>query len=87
MNQRGESKLKSFQNFPKNLNLKSRAKVKFYCSHKNLDSRDGQETKSVGTLISFQEKCSIPPFVENIQFKALLDTGSTISAINSQTLK
>lgn len=29
----------------------------------------------------------IPLFVENIQFKALLDTGSTISAINSQTLK
>lgn len=87
MNQRGQSKLKNFQNFPRNLNLKSRAKVKFYRSHKNVDSRDGQETNSVGTLISFQEKCSIPLFVENIQFKALLDTGSTISAINSQTLK
>lgn len=44
-------------------------------------SGDGRRTESVDAL------CSIPLFVQNVQFNALLDTGSIISTINSETWK
>lgn len=44
------------------------------------------EMESRDALISFKEKCSIPVFVQSARFNALLDTGSAISAINSETL-
>ena len=45
-----------------------------------------QEMESRDALVSFKEKCSIPVFVQTARFNALLDTGSAISAINSETL-
>ena len=38
-------------------------------------------------MISYADKCSIPLFIKTSKFQALLDTGSSISAINATFLK
>lgn len=38
-------------------------------------------------IISFADKCSIPLFIKTLKFQALLDTGSSLSAINAKVLK
>ena len=48
------------------------------------NGKGGHSRASVDAMVNFEDKCYVPVYLQHCRFNALLDTGSSISAINSE---
>jgi hypothetical protein len=49
------------------------------------NGRGGHTRASVDAVVYFEDKCYIPVYLQHCMFNTLLDTNSSISAINSDS--
>ena len=58
---------------------------------KTLHTRDSvrgkDKSRKLNAVVSFQDKCHVPLSIQGQQFRALIDTGSTISAVNDSVIR